>query len=148
MKKLNRQIFVELKATDEVIKDLGYENIADKVIRKKEITFNKFTDNPEYKKEVLVTHKTFNFSSYVDIKERLQFLDKHAIYYVHISDDNENPYESKTFGKIFTTTEKGLKLNSFLDRYIEKEKRVFEVERTKVGAKNELKRVHYWGREI
>ncbi len=148
MKKLNRKIFVELKATDEVIKDLGYENIADKVIRKKEITFNKFTDNPEYKKEVLVTHKTFNFSSYEDIKDRLQFLNEHAIYYVHITDDNENSFQSKTFGKIFATTEKGIQLNSFLDRYIEKEKRGFEVERTQVGAKNELKRVHYWGKEI
>ncbi len=148
MKKLNRTIFIELKATDEVIEDLGYKNIADKVIRKKEITFNKFTDNPEYKKEVLVTHKSFNFNSYEDVKERLQFLNKHSIYYVHISDDNENPFQSKTFGKIFAINENGIELNSFLDRYIEKEKRVFEVERTQFGAKNELKRVHYWGREI
>ena len=78
----------------------------------------------------------------------LQFLNKYAIYYVHITDDNENPFQSKTFGKIFTITEKGIQLNSFLDRYIEKEKRVYEVERTQVGAKNELKRVHYWGNEI
>tara|TARA_R100000655_G_scaffold101558_1_gene146818 strand:- start:83 stop:529 length:447 start_codon:yes stop_codon:yes gene_type:complete len=148
MKKLNRQIFVELKATDEVIKDLGYENIADKVIRKKEITFNKFTDNPEYTKEVDVTHKSFNFSSYEDVKERLQFLNKHSIYYVHISDDNEDPFQRKTFGKIFAINENGIQLNSFLDRYIEKEKRVYEVVRTKVGAKNKLKRVHYWGNEI
>ena len=143
-----RNILLKFKATDEVLKDFGYEDIKDKVVRKEKIVFHKFSDTPEYEKEVPTVIKSFDFDSYKEINERLKYLSKHNLYSIIISDNNPDSEKSKTFGKIYTIKETGMNLEFFLKEYIQKEFEQYEVVRTKSGSKNDLKRVHYWRREI
>ena len=164
MTKLGRIITVFFKASDEVIKAVGEDHLHNyekenklesSIIQKKEFEFyNKETDE-KYKKELDYVRKEYHFKSYKELVNDSWFLKavkdkKFPILTFKITDDNKKYTERKTISDfIIAFDENSINILKCLEYYLDYERQGWDLVNTKTkNAKQEMKRVHYWGREI
>ena len=154
-KKLGRVIRVKFIYTDELLKKLlgdyhsesHYKLMKDKFVKKEIIKFNPF-DKPAFEKELLTFSNTFNFFTYKDIVEILKDYKEFNILEYYITDNNDDTFNRKEYGRCWACDISGIKIDVSLERYVKKEKEIYHIERTKAGSKYPVKRVNYWGKEI
>ena len=154
MKKLGRKIRIKFIYTDELLKKILdnptnehlYE-MRDNFAKIERIKFNPF-DKPEFEKELKTFSNTFTFFSYKDFAERIKEYEKFTILQYRITDNNDDPFKSKQFGLCWACDITGLNMQKCLEKYIDLEKSKYEIENTKPGAKYNVKKVFYWGKEI
>ena len=155
MTKLNRVIRVKFIYTDELLKKLlgdyhpesHYIEMKDKFAKKEIIKFNPF-DKPAFEKELLTFSNTFTFFTYKNIVETLKDYKEFTILEYRITDNNDDAFNRKEYGRCWACDISGIVIDKSLERYLEKEKSKYEIEYTKPGSKYKVKRVYYWGKDI
>ena len=164
MTKLGRIITVFFKASDEVIKAVGEDHLHNyekenklesSIIQKKEFKFHDPRTNVSYKKELNYVRKEYHFKSYKELVNDSWFLKavkdkKFPILTFKITDDNKKYTERKTISDfIIAFDENSINILKCLEYYLDYERQGWDLVNTKTkNAKQEMKRVHYWGREI
>jgi len=155
MKKLGRQIRVKFIYTDELLKKLfqdcyeksWYQEMKEEFAVKEIIKFNPFYGD-SYEKELLTFSYSFTFFSYKDIAETLKDYKDFVILEYRITDNNKNYFESKQYGHSWACDVTGLNMEKCLEKYIDLEKRNYDIVNTKAGAKYPIKKVYYYGSKI
>jgi hypothetical protein len=155
MKKLGREIRVKFIYTDELLKKLfqdryeesWYQKMKEEFAVKEIIKFNPFYGD-SYEKELLTFSHTFTFFSYKDIAETLKDYKDFVILEYRISDNNKDYFKSKEYGHVWACDVIGLNMKKCLEKYIDLEKRNYDIVNTKAGAKYSIKKVYYYGNKI
>ena len=164
MTKLSRIITVFFKASDEVIKAVGEDHLHNyekenklesSIIQKKEFKFCDKETSQDYKKELDCVRKEYHFKSYKELVNDRWFLkavkdNKYPILNFKITDDNEKYTERKTIRDFMIPySETSINILESLNYFLDYERKGYDLVYTKTkNAKQEMKRVHCWGREI
>jgi hypothetical protein len=106
------------------------------------IKFNPFYGD-SYEKELLTFSYNFTFFSYKDIAETLKDYKDFVILEYSISDNNKDYLKSKEYGHVWACDVTGLNMEKCLEKYIDLEKRNYDIVNTKAGAKYSIKKVYY-----
>ena len=154
MTKLGREIRIKFIYTDELLRKIlnnptkeHLYDMRDKFAKKETIKFNPF-DKPAFEKELLTFSNTFKFFTYKDIVETLKDYKEFTILEYRITDNNDDAFNRKEYGRCWACDISGIVIDLSLERYLKKEKEIYYIERTKAGSKYPVKKVNYWGKDI
>ena len=114
MTKLGREIRVKFIYTDELLRKIlnnptkeHLYDMRDKFAKKETIKFNPF-DKPAFEKELLTFSNTFKFFTYKDIVETLKDYKEFTILEYRITDNNEDAFNRKEYGRCWACDISGI----------------------------------------